>query len=257
VPLVFFFDEGISRVELQARVGLTDRTDLLVQLPIQSHYGGWLDRVIEGVHALGFRQFGRDLVAADQRTLVVMEHGVITFFNQERIRAKPQDPTVGVVHRLLEQGPWRLSLHASLKPPLTATYHVYRSGWDPTVALSGRWEPSPRHVLYGGAGFVARLQGSTAYDEAMDRGFRHGTGAHLGWEYRPGRLRPFFQLVWQSGWLRPMPYQKLDRPSLQHDAGFHWQLRSDLVFTFRYLNNLTHNANTADMGVGLSLTLQL
>jgi hypothetical protein len=46
----------------------------------------------------------------------------------------------------------------------------------------------------------------------------------------------------------------LDRPSLQHYLGFHWQIKKDLVFTFRYLNNITHNENTADMGFELSLT---
>lgn len=84
---------------------------------------------------------------------------------------------------------------------------------------------------------------------------RDGWGAHATWEYRRwGTVRPFFQLYAQSGYLPPQPSQKLDRPSLQHDLGFHWQFRKDAVLTFRYLNNITHNENTADMGLGLSLT---
>lgn len=257
VPLIFFFDEEVSRLEFSARYGLTDRTDVAVQWSFQSHYGGWMDNVIEGVHALGFRQFGRDLVSRNQLTLVVMEYGRLTFYSEERVKGRAQDPTLSLIHRLVEQGAFHLSLHASVKPPLTYTQGVYRSGLDPTLGLTARWEPSRRHIVYGGAGFVARMKGSDPYNRIMDSGFRDGWGAHLGYEFRPGRFRPFFQLVWQSGWLKPQPYQLLDRPSLQHDAGFHYQPGRRTVFTFRYLNNLSHNANTADMGLGLSLTTRL
>jgi hypothetical protein len=33
-----------------------------------------------------------------------------------------------------------------------------------------------------------------------------------------------------------------------------WQLGRRTVFTFRYLNNITHNENTADMGFVLGLS---
>ncbi|GLH69728.1 hypothetical protein GETHPA_12610 [Geothrix rubra] len=85
--------------------------------------------------------------------------------------------------------------------------------------------------------------------------FRDACGAHGTWEYRRWRkVRPFLQLYLESGFLPKQPYQKLDRSSLQHDLGFHWQIKKNLVFTFRYLNNITHNENTADMGFGASLT---
>lgn len=255
IPLVFYFDEEIVRVEATARYGLTDDTDLWAQLPFQSHYGGFLDGLIEGFHKLGFEQWGRDQVVRDQLTLVVMEHGQLTFFSQERMRGKTQDPTVGLLHRLVEGGPWRLSVHASLKPPMTSMYGVYRAGWDPSVGISARYQGGQRHVLFGGLGFVARTPGSPAYNALEGDGFRNGWGAHATWEYRPGgRWRPFVQLYWQSGWLRPHPYQRLDHPSLQHDLGVHWQFHPKAVLSFRYLNNLTHNANTADMGLGLNLT---
>lgn len=255
VPLVFYFDEEIVRVEAHARYGLTDHTDLWLQVPFQSHDGGFLDGLIEGFHKLGFEQFGRDYVQRDQLTLVVMEHGKVTFFNQERIRGKTQDPTLGLLHRFLERGPWRLSAHVSLKPPMTRMYGAYRAGWDPTAGLSARYQSSARHVFYGGFGHVARTPGSEAYNRIEDNGFRNGWGAHATWEYRPGgKWRPFIQLYWQSGYLEKHPYQMLDQPSLQHDLGVHWQVHPRAVLSFRYLNNLTHNANTADMGLGLNLT---
>lgn len=256
VPLVFYFDEEIFRVEARVRYGLTDHTDLWLEVPFQSHFGGALDGLIEGFHKLGLAQFGRDYVQRDQLTLVVLEHGKVTFFNQERIRGKTQDPTVGLVHRFLEQGSWRASAHFALKPPMTQTYGVFRSGWDPTLGVSARFQSSILHVFYGGLGYVARTSGSAAYNRIGDEGFRRGWGAHGTWEYRPrGKWRPFIQLYWQSGYLKNHPYQMLDKPSLQHDLGVHWQFHSKAVMSFRYLNNITHNANTADMGLGLSLTM--
>jgi len=254
VPLVFFFDEEITRTTLRLRYGLTARTDLWAELPFQSHGGGFLDGVIEGFHSLGFEQFGRDRVSRDQLTLVVMTHGELKFYSDQSIRGKTQDPTLGMLHRFAGGPTWELSAYGALKPPLTATYSVYRSGWDYALGLSGRWQPLSRHVFYFGGAFVGRPAGSADYNNLAFGGMRDGWGAHGTWEYRGWpRFRPFFQLYAQSGYLPKQPYQKLDRPSLQHDLGFHWPLRKDLVLTFRYLNNLTHNENTADMGLGLSL----
>lgn len=257
LPMVFFFDEEISRVEFEARRGLGAHTDVWIQWPIQSHYGGWLDAVIEGVHKLGFKQFGRDFIAKDQLTLLVLEHGQVTFFTQDRIKAKPQDPTVGLVHQVWKDDRFEASVSFSLKPPLTTTYAVYRSGWDPTISLTTRWQPNPRWVSYVGAGFLWRTRGSAAYNETQVGGFRNLAGGHLGLEWRCApRIRPFFQLLLQSGWLRSQQGQTLDRPSLQHDLGLHWIVRPKTVLSFRYINNITHFGNTADMALGLSLTFR-
>lgn len=256
VPIVFYFDEEILRTDVRLRFGLTDHTDLWAELPFQSHTSGYLDRLIEGFHRLGFEQYGRDQVARDQLTLVLMEHGRIRFFSQERIWSKFQDPTLGLTHRFLERGPWRISAYLTLKPPLTTTYHVYRSGWDHGGGLTARWEPTAHHVFYGGVGLVIRPKGNDPYNRDIPTGgFRDGWGGHLTWEGRSNpRWRPYLQLLWQSGYLRPLAYQRLNRSSLQHDLGLHWQWTPRTVFTFRYINNITHHANTADMGLGLSLT---
>jgi len=253
LPLVFFFDEEITRTTLRVRHGIGEATDLWAEWPFQSHSGGRLDHLVEAFHSLGFEQYGRDLVVKDQLTLVVMERGELRFYSDHGIRGKPQDPVIGLTHRLFAHDRGCLSLAFSVKPPITRTYDVYRSGWDHTLALTGRWQPSQAHVFHYGAGYVARPHGSSAHTGFG--AFRDGLGAHAGWEWRPSpRFRPFLQLLYQSGYLRPQVYQKLDRPSLQHDLGFHWQLGRRTVFTFRYLNNITHNENTADMGFVLGLS---
>lgn len=255
IPIVFFFDEETARTSLRVRCGLTDQTDVWAELPFQSQGGGFLDGVIENFHKLGFEQFGRDLVKQNQVTLMVMTNGHLVFYSDQHIRGKTEDPTIGLLHRVSGGPTWNLSIYLSVKPPLTTTYDVFRSGWDQSLGLTGRWQPSLQHVFYGGFGFIHRPGGSAAYNTMAFGSFRDAWGAHATWEYRRWRkVRPFLQLYLQSGFLPKQPYQKLDRPSLQHDLGFHWQIKKDVVFTFRYLNNITHNENTADMGFGASLT---
>ncbi|HEX4844603.1 MAG TPA: DUF3187 family protein [Geothrix sp.] len=253
LPMVYFFDEEISRLELEGRYGLDDRTDLWFRLPVQNHTGGFLDPLIEDFHRLGFEQYGRDLVLQNQLALVVARYGKVTFFSDERVLGKTQDPVLGLTRRLLAEGSWTLSVAFSLKPPLTRTYDAYRSGWDQSYGISGAWRGSGRHAFYFGAGFVQRPHGSPAYTEV---GYRDGVGAHATWEYRRWpRVQPFLQLYWQSGYLQPQAYQHFDRPSLQHDLGLHWHWTPRTTLTLRYLNNITHSGNTADMGLGASLTV--
>lgn len=255
LPLVFYFDEEVVRTSLRLRFGLTPRTDFWGEIPFQSHTGGYLDGLIEDFHHLGFEQSGRELVQRNQLTLVVLTRGQLRFYSDRPIRGKTQDPTLGVTHLLSEGSTWLLSGYMALKPSLTTTYDIYRSGWDQAYGLTARWQPGPRWVFYGGAAFIHRPGGNGAFNYSDFGGFRDGWGCHGTFEFRGWpRLRPFFQLYAQSGQLPYHPSQKLDRPSLQHDIGFHWSIRKNTVLTFRYLNNITHNENTADMGLGLSLT---
>lgn len=251
-PTLYFFDEEIARFELEGRYGLSDKTDLWFRLPVQNHTGGFLDPLIEAFHKIGFEQYGRSLVLQNQVALAVARHGKVSFYNDQRILGKPQDPVLGLTHRLVAGPDGVLSASFSLKPPLTHTYDVYRSGWDQTYGLTGAWRASRRHMLYAGAGFIRRPHGSPGYTEI---GFRNGAGAHATWEYRRWpRVQPFIQLYWQSGYLRRQPYQHFDQPSLQHDVGMHWHWTPHTTLTFHYLNNISHWGNTADMGLGASLT---
>jgi len=190
----------------------------------------------------------------NQLVLVVMAHGELLFYNDEGVRGKTNDPTFGLTQRLAAGATWTLSGYLSFKPPLTTTYAVYRSGWDQSYGLSGRWQPLARHAFHFGAAFIRRPRGNAAFSAMTQGGLRDGFGAHGGWEYRGGkRLHPFFQLHYQTGLMRYQAYQKLDRPSLQHDLGFHWHFRPGTALSFHYLNNITHNENTADMALGLGL----
>lgn len=255
LPVLFYFDLEVARTTLKVRVGLSERTDAWAELPFISQGGGGLDSTIESFHNLGFKQFGRDRIRKDQLTVAVMAHGRLQFYSDQPMRGKTQDPTFGFTHRFLARPGLDLSLYAAVKPPLTTMYGVYRSGWDHGLGLAARWRVAPHHVLYGGVGVIRRPRGTLAFTTLPFGRMAGGWGGHGTWEYRRWkRLRPFVQLYAQSGFLPEQPYQELHRPSLQHDVGFRWLLHGNAALTFRYLNNITHNENTADMGLGLSLT---
>jgi hypothetical protein len=252
IPTVYFFDEEIARFELEGRFGLTDQTDLWVRLPVQNHTGGFLDPLIEAVHSLGFEQYGRDRVMQNQLTLVVVHSGKILFFNNTKVMGKPQDPVLGITQRWVSEGPWMLSFTASLKPPLTRTYDTYQSGWDQSYGLTGAWLNGGRHAFYFGGAYIRRPHGTQNYNDLL---FRDGVGLHATWEYRKWRsVQPFFQLYWESPFLHPQLDTTFDHPSLQHDLGVHWHWSPHTTLSFHYMNNITHNGNTADMSLGATIT---
>ena len=77
---------------------------------------------------------------------------------------------------------------------------------------------------------------------------------HLGWEWLGwSRVRPFLVLVYTSGLAAAKPGDKLNRSSLIHDLGVHVRLGPRTALTFSYINNITHNENTADMGFARDL----
>jgi hypothetical protein len=252
VKTLYYIDEEIARFDLQGRYGLTDNTDLWLFLPIQNHTGGFLDPLIESFHNLGFEQAGRDQVMKNQLNIAVAHNGKVIFYSNERILGKTHDPVLGITHRLLQTPAWTVSATFSLKPPITHTYDVFRSGWDQSYGITSLWRASAQHVFYFGGAFIRRPGGSADYNEFN---FRNGVGANATWEYRRWRtVQPYLQLYWQNGYMQRQAYQHFDQPSLQHDLGVHWHWTPHTTLTFRYLNNISHWGNTADMGLGASLT---
>jgi hypothetical protein len=255
-PVLFYFDDEVVRTALRLRVGLGENTDAWAELPLVSHTGGILDGPIEAFHHLGFAQFGRNRVRKNELTLAVAVHGQVTFYTEEASRGKAQDPTFGVMHRFLAGPRGELSAYLVVKPPLTTMFGVYGTGWDHGFGLTARWQVDQNHVWYAGVGFIRRPKGNLPFTTTAFGRMTGGWGAHGTWEYRRWRrLRPYVQLYAQSGFLQEQPLQNLHRPSLQHDVGCHWLFRPNAALTLRYLNNLTHNQNTADMGLGLNLTV--
>ncbi|HJV89408.1 MAG TPA: DUF3187 family protein [Holophagaceae bacterium] len=253
LPFAFWFDEEVLRTTLDVRTGLGPRTDAFLQWAWVSHSGGILDSTIERFHAgLGFRQWGRDLVARNQLVVAMMSHGQVTFYSDDPITRKPQDPVLGIVHQLVSGAEGGLSLTASVKPPLTTTYDVYQSGWDTQLGATGWWDFAPGHQLTFGGAYTHRATGSAAY-EAI--GFRDELAGHLGLRWRTRkRLQPYLQLQVLSGFARRIEGATFHRPAFTHDLGLHWFWSPRAFATFRYVNNISHNENTADMAFAVGVT---
>ncbi|WP_306589728.1 DUF3187 family protein [Geothrix sp. 21YS21S-4] len=252
-PFIFYFDEEIARTTLQVRRGLTDRTDVWIELPAERHGGGDLDSPIEAFHrTFGFAQWGRTEIARNQAVVATIRYGRLDFVREGSQPTRIQDPLIGLVHQVYRGQTAGLSATLTVKPPLTETYGAYRAGWDEEAGLSGWWDATPTQTLYAGAAYTHRGRGNTAYNN-LD--YTSDLGAHLTWQGRRNRaVQPFVQLYFLSGFSTPRPFAKLHEGSLQHDVGLHAHLDRRTTLTFRYINNITHHENTDDASFAASLT---
>jgi len=255
-PFVFYFDEEIARTTLQVRRGLTDRTDVWLELPMERHGGGHLDSAIESFHkTFGFAQWGRTEVARNQAVVATIRHGRLDFVREGPQPTRVQDPLLGVVHQIHQGRGSGLSVTLTVKPPLVTTYGSYRAGWDVEGGLSGWWNLSPTQAIYAGTAYTHRGRGNAAYNGLA---YTSDLGAHLTWQGRRDKaVQPFVQLYFLSGFSTPQPFAKLHEGSLQHDLGLHVHVNRGTTLTFRYINNITHHENTDDASFGVSLTWRI
>ncbi len=254
-PLIYYFDTEIERTELRIRHGLTSSTDVEMNLSWVSINGGFLDSAIEGFHKLGFKQIGRLGVAKDQNVLTVIQYGEVVIFSQESTRSRPVDPVLTLVQRIHEDPKLTVSLVGMLQLPLTKWKGVYQSKWDSSIGLASELRISSRQALNGEVAYLRRALKKGGPDAFL---IKDQLAAHLGWEWRGWRWgRPFFVLVATNGITSHGPGSKLDQPTLVHDLGIHFRLRARGTVTLSYINNISHNENTADMGIALRLSVKL
>lgn len=253
-PLLYFFDGEIQRTELRACYGVSRSTDLGLTLSWQSVGGGYLDGLIESVHKLGFEQAGRSNVVKDQLAIVVIQKGHVVLFVEGGARAHPEDPLITVKHRWHETADLTLSFQGALQVPLTNWDGAYKSNWDSSASLLFQWRPSRNQAVDGG---VAYLRRSLRQQGPAPFFIKDQVAAHFGWEWRGwSRVRPYILLVGTGGITPPGPGTTLDKPSLIHDLGLHLRVTRRSALTFSYINNITHNENTADMGIALRLSVR-
>ena len=253
-PLLFFFDGEVTRSELSARYGLSDTTDLGLSLTWEGYGGGFLDTLIENFHKLGFEQTGRTAIVQNELTFMAIQNGKVVFFTQSALRAKAEDPTVALIHRFYQTDRWTFSWLGVIKIPLTRDFGRYQSDWDSSAALEAQWRPSERQSVDMGVAYVRRGMKDPNSDPFF---IKDQVAGHIGWEWlSSGRFRPFLVLVAQSGLTPPAHGDKLDKPSLIHDLGVHVRLGAKTALTFSYINNISHNENTADMAFALRLSVR-
>ena len=254
-PLLFFFDGEVQRTELSFRRGLTRDTDVALTLGWQSIDGGFMDGLIEGFHKLGFEQGGREAITRDQLTFAIIQSGQVVYFSQTPIRLHPVDPVFAVIHRLHEGPALTVSLLGALQIPATRFAGEFRSNWDSSAGLTFEWRPTPDQAVNGGGAYLRRnMQGGPGPRPFL---IKDQIAGHLGWEWRGwARVRPFLVLVYHDSLTSQGPGATLDKPSVIHDLGVHVRLGPRSALSFSYVNNITHNENTADMGLALRLAVR-
>jgi len=254
-PLIFFFDGEVQRTEFSFRYGLTRDTDVALTLGWQSIDGGFMDGLIEGVHQLGFEQGGREAIARDQLTFAIIQKGQVVYFSQEPVRFHPVDPVLAVVHRFHESPRLTVSFLGALQIPATRFAGEFRSNWDSSAGVTFQWRLSPNQVVNGGGAYLRRnIKGGDGLNPFL---IKDQIAGHLGWEWRGwARVRPFLVLVYHDALTSQGPGATLDKPSVIHDLGLHVRLGPRTALTFSYINNITHNENTADMGLAVRLSVR-
>lgn len=252
LPVIFLFQLETTVTTLRVRAGLPHGREAWIQVPIFSYSGGFEDSMIEPVHRIGFYQTGRSAFPRNEVRVVVIQHGDLVYYNDRSAAPRMQDPVLGLTQTLSSGPTHSLAVSVQLKPSLTRNLDDVRSGWDSGLQFTARWSPRPSVDTYFGLGGVHREAGSLPFNQLR---YRDQLGAHAMVEWRRTHAwRPFFQLLYLTGATQPVAGQKLSLPSLQHDLGFHWVVAPSLVFTLRYLNNITNNENTADMALAAELT---
>jgi len=254
-PLIYFFDAEVQRTELSFRYGLTPATDVALTLGWQSLDGGFMDGLIEAVHKLGFEQAGRSAIARDQLTFAIVQKGQVIYFSQEPVRFHAVDPVVAILHRFHEDPRLTVSFFGALQIPATRFAGELRSDWDSSAGLTFQWQPSPTQVIHGGGAYLRRtIRGGAGRNPFL---IKDQIAGHLGWEWRGwSRVRPFLVLVYHDSLTSQGPGATLDKPSVIHDVGMHVRLGPRTALTFSYLNNITHNENTSDMGLAVRLAVK-
>lgn len=254
-PLIYFFDAEIQRTELSFRYGVEADTDLALTLGWQSIGGGFLDGLIEDFHKLGFEQTGRSAITQNQFTMAVIQKGQLVYFTQTPVRARPVDPVLALIHRFYEGPKLTVSFLGALQVPATEIQSGFHSNWDSSADLIFQWRPAHNQVFNGGLAYLRRgVRGGIGASPFL---IKDQIAGHLGWEWQGWpRVRPFLVLVYHDALTSQCPGATLDRPSVVHDLGIHVRLNSRTALTISYINNITHNENTADMGLSLRLAMR-
>jgi len=247
LPVIFLFQMETTLTTLRLRAGLEGGREAWAELPLLSYAGGFEDGLIDWVHKIGFYQTGRSAFPKDQVRVAVIQQGNLVYYSDRSAAPRLQDPVLGLTQTLASTPEFTLAASASVKPAVTHSMVGMRAGWDSGLQLTARWSPNPSVDTYFGLGGVHRESGSIVFNQL---GFRDQLGVHFmveGW--RESAWRPFIQLLLLSGATYPMAGQRLAPSSLQHDLGVRWVYAPNLVFTLRYMNNITNNENTADMAL--------
>lgn len=250
-----FADTETSRLDIRYLHPFDPRWGLEVEVPIVGHFGGWFDEVIETFHgAFNFPDLNRGLAPHGQTQLFAARGG------QSRSFDGLWSPSLGDIvlrgiHAPVPEGPENpaVALSASLKLPTGPPSRFAGSG---SFDFGLAWHLAKRFGdvrLYVSGGHVWHGKWAGLRDVPIANTF----DLHLGGEIR-------FSRQWSAGAQLSRLEQALaranpdtfGRPAYNLAAGFTWQPDQRVHLGFWFLENLTEDNNSYDVGVQSSLRWQ-
>lgn len=239
----FNVDGELTRASLRLDWGVSRRVQLGLEIPFVAHSEGFLDSLISDVHdALGVPDNDRDLKPEDVFNIdLLSSDGRLTLRDEE---SGLGDVVVRGKVGLFTGERAAVSLVGEVKLPTGEEEALAGSGevdWGLTLLVSAG---GARHAFHGGVGHFVLGQPDAYPVDIEDR-----TSLFGAYEYRPGdRWSLVVQALAATSLLPEAPLRTNDDPRVELAVGAHvggegWQL------TFGFVENVTTNDNTADLGL--------
>jgi len=251
------FDGELLRAVASVRQGLSDGTDVEVELPLMLTTSGFLDSFIESWHTFFFLpDGGRDLHDDDQYAMELSD-GPALLYRLEEDQVGIGDVPVFFTTRLRaedESGPalaWRFGIEL----PTGSEGRGFGNGAI-DLGLGLLFERSRgRFTATGGIDYRVPGQ-STLFREAAGHELSERLGLELGGEYRwSDGCSLLAQLVWVSPLVRSVALEEIDHAMADLGLGAAWDVGADSSLALSFHEDLV-SATGPDFSVMVSWSLR-
>lgn len=249
----YYVDGETLRAVLDAQMGLSERFEIGLEVPLLLHTRGFMDSPIDTFHSwLDLPDGGRTVFARNQYVVGYSDDGRTVFLDESPTGLRLGDVVLSGRAALARGAGGRSALAASLlvKLPTGSVERVDGSGHaDVAAGLQASWRIG-RSALHAG-GAYSHL-GDWSLDPGLELGER--LSLHLAWAYNTSGASAI--LVQVLGGTGPFPSREdgsLGEPAAELVVGMRHAGPPGWAFEWAVLENLTRDLNVPDVGVFLGV----
>jgi hypothetical protein len=249
----FILDGETLRTTLQARVGITQRFELGVDVPFLSQIRGFMDPYVDEFHhRFSLPDGGRTGFAHDQFRAGYVGDGATVYFDEAPGGIRLGDVVLSAAGALLVEGHRSpaMSLTLSAKIP-TGDYHMLDGSgsrdYGGTLRLSKRWGRSTAH-----AGFSYNSVGEWRLAPTLPLHNSRSLFAAYAFSATPNTCL-ILQALRTVGPFPFRPGNDLGKVAMELAAGFRHRMAPGLGLEWSFIENIDPYYNTPDIGVFLGL----
>lgn len=247
-------DGETLRAVFDGRLGLTERFEIGLEVPVLMHTAGFLDSRIDSFHALlDLPDGGRTAFARNQYVVGYSDAGRTVFLDESPSGLRLGDLVLSGQAALARGATGRSALSASLsvKLPTGSVERIDGSGSaDVAAGIQASWRLE-RSSLHAGLGY-SHL-GTWSLEPGIDLGDRRSL--HVAWAIRArNESAVVLQLLGGSG---PFPSRdggSLGDPAAELLVGMRHTGRPGWALEWGILENLTRDLNVPDFGLFFGVT---